>query len=141
MSAASQLPDPSRARAAELCAAAGITDLTDTGYYSQDGAPWELLDRGDEACESHSWFSVVWPWGMARMSGEDEAHVPIPEDYDNSARLKRVLGKWNEQSGPPQTIEELREMSDYAFYKMVQQLCGTTAGRLVSLRRGVHMVQ
>ena len=89
--------ETTQAKAARLCAAAGIDDLEDCGSFSFDGAPEALMDRGEDACENHLWFSHVWPWGRQTMVGE-----PV-EVQPNNCLDKKKMGKM--------TAGEIRGMS------------------------------
>ena len=125
---------PGEREAAELCARHGIDDINDKGSVGFDGAPFELLDRGDDACEGHRWFSHVWSWGMGRIRAGDvfegcpmaDNHVPYPT-VDGDTKYTRKSR---------QEIRDLRDMSDYRFYVMVQQTSSQQASNMMKVRRG-----
>jgi hypothetical protein len=93
-----------------------------------DGAPLELLDRGPKECERHPWFIAVWVWGRGRMdSGDLEDGTPEP---DNCANEKVMF--------PGTTAGSIRELSDFAFYEMTQQMSFDSAAQLMAVRRGAE---
>ena len=112
--------------AEQLCARSGITDLTDFGTASFDGAPWELLDRGADACDGHPWFSQVWPCGSGRLAEEFAWLEP-----DNCADEICIFGKppKKNQVDKSTTAGHIRRLSDFRFYEMVQQLSEKAANR------------
>ena len=116
-----------KTEAEERCANAGITDLEDKGHACIDGAPWELLDRGPDACEGHKWFRWVWPWGTGRLeAGDLESGTPKPEDCPDTTPIL--------EDGT--TAGEVRSLSDYRFFELVMQLKPRPAHRCAAVRRG-----
>ena len=116
--------EAAKAKAVERCTRAGIHDLQDCGAFCFDGAPEELMDKDPDSCENHLWFSHVWPWG--RKTIEDEGYPEGFEGLDDRPDDERVF---------PQTkAGEIRGMSDFRFYEMVQQLSHSSATRALAVR-------
>ena len=115
------------------CAAAGISDLEDGGNdFSLGGAPDEIIGHlAPEVLKEHKWFSHVWVWGSARIAaGESILDLPEPRYCDDNVSAFKA-GK----NAP--TAGQMRRMSDYEFYVLVNQSSSMNARKCLAMRCGL----